>query len=73
MCIRDRGEDVDAQLFFQLNDGLRDAGLRGEQRLGRLGQVEVLPNGFAYKTKLVKIHSLFYKFMPWTPAYAGVT
>lgn len=29
-------EDVHAQFFFQLDDGLRDTGLRGVQGLGRL-------------------------------------
>jgi hypothetical protein len=42
-------EDVDAQLALELQDRLRDAGLRSEERLGRLGQVEVLPDGFLTK------------------------
>jgi hypothetical protein len=35
------GEDFDAQFFFQLDDGFGHAGLRGVQRLGGFGQVQV--------------------------------
>jgi len=49
-------EDVHAQLFFQLQDGFRDAGLRGVQRLGGLGQVEVAASRFVDKPELVQVH-----------------
>ena len=51
-------EDVNAQLFLQLNDRFGNTGLRGKQRLGGLGQVEVLPNGLSDEAKLMKIHDL---------------
>jgi hypothetical protein len=50
------GEDIHTQLFFQLDDGLGDARLRGVERLGGLGEVEVLPYCFANETELMKIH-----------------
>jgi hypothetical protein len=52
-------EDFDAQFFFQFDDRFGDAGLRGVQRLGGLGQVQVAPHGFLHKTKLVEIHIEF--------------
>jgi hypothetical protein len=53
------GENFHAQFFFQLDDGLGHAGLRGVQRLGRLGQVQVAPHGFLDKTELMQIHIEF--------------
>ena len=35
------GKDLDAELFFQLDDGLGHSRLGSVQRLGGLGQVEV--------------------------------
>ena len=43
------GENVDAELFFQFDDGFRHPGLRREQRLGGVGQVEILADRFAYE------------------------
>jgi hypothetical protein len=40
------GEDLHAQFFFQFDDGLGHARLRGVQRLGGLGQVQVAPDRF---------------------------
>ena len=50
------GKDIDTQLFFQLDDCLGYAWLRSEQRLGGLGQVEVLPYSLSDETELMKIH-----------------
>ena len=47
------GEDLHAQLFFQLDDGLGNAGLRGVQGLGGFGQVQVAPNGLLHEAELV--------------------
>jgi hypothetical protein len=52
-------EDLDAQFFLQLDDGLGHAGLRGVQRLGRLGEVQVAPHGFLNKLELMQIHIKF--------------
>jgi hypothetical protein len=50
------GKDVDAELFFELDDGLGHARLGGVQRLGGFGQVQVAPHGFLNETELVEIH-----------------
>ena len=50
------GEDLDAQLFFQLDDGLGHARLRGVQGLGGLGQVQVAARGLLDEAKLVQVH-----------------
>ena len=52
-------EDVDAQLFFQLDDGLGHPRLGGEQRLGGIGQVEILAHRFADEAQLMKVHCSF--------------
>ena len=52
------GEDVDAEFFFQLDDGLGDTGLRGVQRLGRFGQVQAPARGFLDKAELVQVHGV---------------
>ncbi|MNT14255.1 hypothetical protein D3C72_1492520 [compost metagenome] len=52
-------EDVDAQLFLQLDDGLGDTGLRGVQRLGGLGQVEVAARGLLHEAELMQVHKRF--------------
>ena len=51
-------EDVDAQFFFQLDDGLGDAGLRGVQGLGRFGQVQAPARGFLHEAELVQVHGV---------------
>ncbi|MNT23206.1 hypothetical protein D3C72_1586180 [compost metagenome] len=53
------GEDLDAELFLEFDDRLGDAGLRGVERLGRLGEVQVAPHGFLNKLELVQIHIKF--------------
>jgi hypothetical protein len=50
------GKYLDAQLFFQLNDGLGNTRLRGVKSFGGFGEVEVAPCGFLDKSELVKIH-----------------
>jgi len=50
-------ENVDAQLFFQLDDRLRNPGLRGKQRFGGVGQVVVLAHGLAHEAQLMEVHS----------------
>ena len=49
-------EDVDAELALELEDRLGDAGLRGEQRLGGFGQVEVAADRFLDEPELVEVH-----------------
>ena len=50
------GEDVDAQLMFQLQNGFGHTGLRGVQSLGRFGQVEVASHRLLNKFELVQVH-----------------
>ena len=50
------GKDLDAQLFFQLDDGLGHPGLRGVQGFGGFSQVEVASSGFLDEAKLVQVH-----------------
>ncbi len=50
------GENFDAKLLFQLNDGFGNAWLRGVQCLGSFRQVEVAPGSFLDKAELMKIH-----------------
>ena len=52
------GKDVDAQFFLQLDDGFGHPRLRGVQRFGGLGQVEIAASGFLDKTKLVQVHTI---------------
>ncbi len=49
-------EDVDAELVFQLADLSADAGLRGVQHVGHVGQVESAADRFADGSQLLKIH-----------------
>jgi hypothetical protein len=51
-------KNLDAQLVFQLDDGLGHAGLRGVQRLGGLGQVEVAAHRFLNEPELVQVHGV---------------
>ena len=46
-------EDLDAEFFFQFDDGLGHARLRGVQGLGRLGQVQVAPGCFLHESELM--------------------
>ena len=46
-------EDLDAEFFFQLDDGLGYARLRGVQGLGRLGQVQVASRCFLHESELM--------------------
>jgi len=50
-------EYFNAQLFFQVFDVFGNAGLRGKQRMGPLGEVEVLARRFADDAQLLKIHA----------------
>ncbi|VWX63261.1 conserved hypothetical protein [Burkholderiales bacterium 8X] len=52
-------EDLDPEFFLEFDDGLGDPRLRGVERLGRLGQVEVAANRFLDKLELVQIHNRF--------------
>ena len=47
-----------ALFFFQLDDGLGDAGLRGVQGLGRFGQVQAPARGFLHEAELVQVHGV---------------
>ena len=49
-------ENLDAELFFELDDGFRDAGLGREQRLGGVTQIEVLPHCLAHEAQLIEVH-----------------
>jgi hypothetical protein len=49
-------KNLDAQFVLEFDDGLRYPRLRGEQRLGSLGEVEVLADGFPDEPELVQIH-----------------
>src|SRR6185369_162673 len=51
-------EDLDAELVLKVLDVLADAGLRGIERAGDFGQVEILAHGFAHDAELLKIHGL---------------
>jgi hypothetical protein len=52
------GKNLNAQLFFQLDDGFGHARLRGVQGFGRFGQVEVASHGLLHKAELVKVHGV---------------
>ena len=45
------------QLFLQLNDGFRHAGLGSVQDAGGFGEVQVAPHGFLNKAELMEIHA----------------
>jgi hypothetical protein len=49
-------EDLDAEFVLEILDVLADARLRGEQRIGDFGQVEVLAHRFADDAQLLEIH-----------------
>ncbi len=49
-------EQLDAELVLEVLDVLADAGLRGIEGVGNLGQVELAPYGFANDAKLLKVH-----------------
>ncbi|MGF6539799.1 hypothetical protein OKW32_003085 [Paraburkholderia youngii] len=50
------GEDFNAEFVLQLDDRLRDPRLARKQRLGRFGEVEVLPHSLADEAELVQVH-----------------
>jgi hypothetical protein len=49
-------EDVHAQLALEFEDGLGDARLRREQRLGGLRQVQIVAHRFLDKAELMQVH-----------------
>jgi len=49
-------KQLHAQLIFQILDVLAHPGLRSDQGVGNLGQVEVTANGFLHNTKLLEIY-----------------
>jgi hypothetical protein len=49
-------ENVNSEFFFQLDDCLGYAGLRGVQGFGRLGQIKVAAGCLLNKSELVQIH-----------------
>ena len=49
-------EQLHAQFVFQILDVLGHAGLRSEQRIAHLGEVEVVTRRFADDPKLLKVH-----------------
>ncbi|MNV96052.1 hypothetical protein D3C71_1910100 [compost metagenome] len=49
-------ENIHAQLFLELDDGLGDPGLRRMQGHGRLGEIEVAAGGFLDEAKLMQVH-----------------
>ena len=51
-------EHLDAELVLEGTDLLGDAGLRGVQRLRRLGDVQAAAHHFGQITKLLKLHAL---------------
>src|SRR4051812_26489333 len=50
-------EHLDAELVLERADLLRDAGLRGVQRLGRLGNVQPPAHDFGEIAKLLEFHA----------------
>ncbi len=51
-------EQLDAELVLEVLDVLADARLRGEQRVGHLGQVEVPPHRLAHDAQLLEVHDM---------------
>jgi hypothetical protein len=49
-------EKLDAQLVLEILDVLRDAGLRGVERVGDIGEIEVAFDRFTDDAKLLKVH-----------------
>jgi hypothetical protein len=49
-------EDVHAEFLLQFEDGLGDAGLRGVQGLGGLGQVQAPASGLGHEAELLQVH-----------------
>jgi hypothetical protein len=58
------GKNINAEFFLQLNNGLGHTWLRSMKRFRRLGEVQVSPNGFLDKSKLMQIHKVL-MFRPW--------
>ena len=51
-------EELHAELFFELTDLLGQRRLRGEQHLGRRGEVQPPPDGFTKRAQLLEVHAL---------------
>ena len=51
-------EDVDAELFFQFEDGLAHPGLRCVQGLGGFSQVQATARSLLHETELVQVHGV---------------
>ena len=51
------GKNFDAQFAFELQNGFGNAGLRGVERLCRLGQVQIASYGFLHKAELMEVHN----------------
>jgi len=49
-------EELDAEFVFQIEDVLADAGLRGEQRIRHLGEVESCADRLADDAQLLEVH-----------------
>ena len=52
-------EHLDPQLVLQGLDLLGDSGLRGMQRLGRLGDIQAAAGDFRQAAQLLKLHMLY--------------
>ena len=50
-------EDRHAQFFFEVDDCLRDAGLRSVQSARSLRQAELVARGFTQEAKLLQVHA----------------
>ena len=50
-------EDRHTELTFEIDDRLRDAGLRRVQRAGRVGQAELVARRLAQESKLLQVHA----------------
>jgi hypothetical protein len=53
------GENIDPELFLELDDRLGHARLGREQRLGRVRQVEILAHCLAHEAQLMEVHCRF--------------
>lgn len=49
-------EKIDAEFVLEFADLTADAGLRGVEGDGSVGQIEAAAHGFAYGAQLLKIH-----------------
>ena len=51
------GKNFDTQFALQLQNGFGNTGLRGIERLCRISQVQIAPDGFLHKPELMEIHN----------------